>query len=120
MELIKREELESKEIYEEYGRQMQAVSLMYLNEDRSSCRATAAIWTPPPRIYSTTRSRSLALWCSAAPGGGNKNHNLCQSQNIQMKPGVHSNKVSLYSLKISLPIYFCYDFYSYFLSIQSI
>lgn len=35
MELIKREELESKEIYEEYGRQMQAVSLMYLNEDRT-------------------------------------------------------------------------------------
>ncbi len=35
MELIKREELESKEIYEEYGRQIQAVSLMYLNEDRT-------------------------------------------------------------------------------------
>ena len=35
MELIKREELESKEVYVEYGRQMHAVSLMYLNENRT-------------------------------------------------------------------------------------
>lgn len=35
MELIKREELESKEVYVEYGGQMHAVSLMYLNENRT-------------------------------------------------------------------------------------
>ena len=35
MELIKREELESKEVYVEYGRKMHAVSLMYLNENRT-------------------------------------------------------------------------------------
>lgn len=35
MELLKREEIESKEMYVEYGIQMQAVSLMYLNEDRT-------------------------------------------------------------------------------------
>lgn len=35
MELIKREELESKEVYVEYGRQMHAVRFMYLNENRT-------------------------------------------------------------------------------------
>lgn len=35
MELVKREEMESQEIFTEYGKRIQAVSLMYINENRT-------------------------------------------------------------------------------------